>query len=222
MTVASVATQQAAVTNSGTASSTGALGALSSNMNTFLNLLMTQLQNQDPTSPLDSSQFTSQLVQYSSVEQQITTNTNLTSLIQLTQGNEVVQSAAMLGKQAQVASDHLSLQNGVATVDFNATLAGPASIVVTNSLGQQVATATVNAGQGANTWTWDGASSGGNTEPDGAYQVTVLQTDATGATVTVPTTIVGTVTGVTSTGSAVTVDMGALSVDFSALRSMQQ
>src|SRR5580698_7887306 len=77
---------------------TSALSSLSSNFSDFLSLLMTQLQNQDPTSPLDSNQFTSELVQFTSVEQQIDTNSNLTQLIQLTQASQIEQSAALIGK----------------------------------------------------------------------------------------------------------------------------
>ena len=90
MSIASVAAQQnsaLAATNAATASSgttatkstgSAALNSLSANFGDFLKLLMTQLQNQDPTSPLDTNQFTTELVQFSSVEQQINTNTSLT------------------------------------------------------------------------------------------------------------------------------------------------
>lgn len=221
MSVATVAGQQAATTAATAATSGSALGDLSGNLNTFLKLLMTQLQNQDPTSPLDTSQFTSQLVQYSSVEQQIQTNTNLTSLIQLGQGNEVVATASLLGKQAEVTSDHLALQSGAATVKFDTNTAGPVNVVVTNSAGQQVATATLDATVGSNTWKWNGANSAGNVQPDGSYGVTVLQTDQSGNTAALGTSVVGTVTGVDSNGTIVTVDMGALQVDFSKLRAME-
>src|SRR5487761_1937789 len=98
--------------------SVAALGALSSNFGNFLSLLMTQLQNQDPTSPLDTNQFTSELVQFSSVEQQIQTNTSLTQLIQLTQAGEVMQGSAMTGKQVTVTSSQIPLQNGQGTLQF--------------------------------------------------------------------------------------------------------
>ena len=103
-----------ASSTSSTASQTGntALTSLSSNFNDFLKMLMTQLQNQDPTSPMDTNQFTSELVQFSSVEQQINTNTSLTQLIQLTQAGEVMQASAMTGKKVTVSSDHVPLQNG--------------------------------------------------------------------------------------------------------------
>ena len=102
-TIASVAAQQsaanAASSQSSQSNTQNALSQLSGNFSDFLNMLMTQLQNQDPTSPLDTNQFTSELVQFSGVEQQINTNNSLTQLIQLTQAGEVMQSSAMAGNR---------------------------------------------------------------------------------------------------------------------------
>ncbi|HTW28990.1 MAG TPA: flagellar hook capping FlgD N-terminal domain-containing protein, partial [Acetobacteraceae bacterium] len=96
MSLASVAAQQSAANASAASQTTNnALSSLDGNFTDFLNMLMTQLQNQDPTSPMDSDQFTSELVQFASVEQQIDTNQSLTSLIQLTQGSEVIQGSQM-------------------------------------------------------------------------------------------------------------------------------
>src|SRR4029077_6144872 len=78
------------------------LVSLTSNFSDFLNLLMTQLRNQDPSSPMDANSFTSELVEFSSVEQQINTNTSLSQLIQLTQAADVTQATAILGKQVTV------------------------------------------------------------------------------------------------------------------------
>src|SRR5580698_3423462 len=114
---------------------TSALSSLSSNFSDFLSLLMTQLQNKDPTSPLDSNQFTSELVQFSSVEQQINTNTSLTQLIQLTQGGEVMQASAMTGKQVTVQSTQVPLQSGQGTINFTAPGVEPVAIAIYNSSG---------------------------------------------------------------------------------------
>ena len=78
-TTAAASSGSSAITQTGTS----ALGQLSGNFSDFLTMLMTQLKNQDPSSPMDANQFTSELVQFSSVEQQINTNGNLTQLIQL-------------------------------------------------------------------------------------------------------------------------------------------
>src|SRR3984957_7966170 len=115
MTTSPVSTTPAASTAS---QSTNPLTSLSSNFNDFLTLLTTQLQNQDPTSPMDASSFTSELVEFASVEQQISTNTNLTQLIQLTQAANVTQSSAILGKHVSVQSTQIPLQNATGTLNF--------------------------------------------------------------------------------------------------------
>src|SRR5271154_1591718 len=86
-------------TNTSSSTNNSAMQQLSGNMNTFLTLLTTQLQHQDPLSPMDSTQFTQQLVEYSQVEQQINTNTNLTNLISLQQTNSGAAAVGYLGKE---------------------------------------------------------------------------------------------------------------------------
>src|SRR5271168_5599778 len=130
-TAAGVSPAGSAISQTGTS----ALGSLSDNFSNFLSLLMTQLQNQDPTSPLDSNQFTSELVQFSSVEQQISTNSDLTQLIQLTQASQIEQSASLIGKPVTVTSPQLSLQNGSAEINFNTATEEPVGIAVYNSTG---------------------------------------------------------------------------------------
>jgi len=207
-------------TSSGSSSNSSAQSALTQNYNTFLTLLTTQLQNQDPLSPMDSSQFTQQLVAFSSVEQQINTNTNLTQLIQLTQDNTTVQSTALVGKQVQVTSSQLALQNGTAAIDFSPPSAEPVLLTVSNATGQALYSTTVNATQGANTWTWNGQTSAGITAPDGAYTVTAAAVASDGSTSALPFTVVGTVTGVQTSGGTVTVDLGKLSVNMTAVTSV--
>ena len=115
------------------------LKALTSNMNDFLKLLMTQLQNQDPTTPMDTSQFTAQLVQFSSVEQQVNINTGVQSLIQLAQSNNVLQSSALIGKTVTASTNQISLQNKTGNIQFGTPAAEPVTITVTDSTGGPVA-----------------------------------------------------------------------------------
>ena len=199
-----------------------ALGSLSGNITDFLKLLMTQLRNQDPTSPLDTNQFTSQFVQYSSVEQQINTNSSLNQLIQLTQSGDLLQSSAMVGHKVSVASDHLPLQNGAGGVQFTAPSAGPVAIAVYSDSGAKLANATVQATKGANGWTWNGDDLAGNAVKDGSYRVAVFGADGSGGAVALPFTVTGTATGVSSTGSALQLKLGAQSVDFATVRSIGQ
>jgi flagellar basal-body rod modification protein FlgD len=199
---------------------TSTLGSLANNFTDFLSLLMTQLQNQDPSSPMDSNQFTTELVQFTGVQQQLNTNSNLTQLIQLTQANQIEQSASMLGKPVTVTSPQLTLQNGASEINFNTTAAEPVAITVYNSAGAQVQTATLDSAAGANTWHWDGAGPNGTTLPDGAYKVTVTAVGAAAAKAQIPFTVTGTATSVMNNAGTVQVQMGGLTLPFSAVLSV--
>ena len=215
-TAASTAAAAAATsTTTGSAAAPNALASLTTNFNSFLNLLMTQLKNQDPSSPMDSSTFTTELVQFSSVEQQITTNSSLTSLIQATQGTEVIQATGVVGKQVTVNSAQLPLQNGTGSLSFTTAAAEPVSIAVQNSSGVTVLNESLTSNAGSNTWNWNGQDSTGTQLPDGAYAVTVTGTTAGSAAAPVPFTVTGTATGVTNSNGAVTLQLGAVSADFS-------
>lgn len=240
MSIASVAAQQNGVSTSGptatksgtsspgaastTAASTGTngLAALSNNYNDFLSLLTTQLKNQDPSSPLDANQFTTELVQFSQVEQQINTNQSLSQLIQLTQAGDVLQSSSLLGKHVNVTASQLALQNGSAELQFSATAGQQADISIYNSSGTKIAEQVITAQNGTNTWTWNGQDANGNTQPDGAYKVAVqsITGQGAGAGAALPFTVVGTATGVQNSNGNVQVSLGALSVPFSAIASV--
>lgn len=207
-----------AATSGAQATNTQALTALGSNLNDFLTMLMTQLQNQDPTQPLDSNQFTSELVQFASVEQQVNANTNLTTLIQLQQGGEMVQAGSLVGKQVTAQSSTLNLQNGSASLTVSPTTSEPVTVAVTSSSGVALTTQTVQAKPGGTSWTWNGETDAGQSLPDGTYSVAV--TDANGKAV--PFGIAGTVTGVQKSGSDVMLTLGnGQQVSFSSVQSTQ-
>src|SRR5208282_664684 len=127
MTTSSVTPTTTSSTAAATSSSSNssAMQQLSGNLNTFLTLLTTQLQHQDPLSPMDSTQFTQQLVEYSQVEQQIDTNSNLQSLISLQQNGAGAAAVGYLGKDVTVTNGNAALTNGSAT--WNYTLGTDAS-----------------------------------------------------------------------------------------------
>jgi flagellar basal-body rod modification protein FlgD len=201
-------------------SSNSTLTSLSSNFGNFLNLLMTQLQNQDPTAPMDANSFTSELVQFSSVEQQINTNTSLTQLIQLTQMADVTQASGIIGKQVTVQSNQIPLQNGSGSLVFTAPSAGPVSISVQDANGKILKQSTVSATSGANTWQWNGANNSGQTLPDGAYTVSVTSAAKNATATAVPFNVTGTATGVLNQGNAVNLQLGALTVPFTSVTSV--
>ena len=103
----------------GSTTGSSAFNQLSGNFQTFLTLLTTQLKNQDPTSPMDSNQFTQQLVEYSQVEQQINTNTNLQTLISQGTSNASAMTMGYLGKNVSITNGNASLTNGTANWTYN-------------------------------------------------------------------------------------------------------
>jgi flagellar basal-body rod modification protein FlgD len=214
--MSTIGTATAATANS---ASSSALGSLTNNFQNFLSLLMTQLKNQDPTSPLDTNQFTSQLVQFTSVEQQIATNRSLGQLIDLTQSGQVLQSSAMVGRTVEITSDQLALQDGTAKVKFDAPGDGPVNIAVYHANGTKIADGLVQAKAGANEWDWNGLNGAGRQMPDGAYRVAV--TSGIGdVTKALPFTVVGTATGVEQRDGGVRLQVGGLTVDFTAVKSV--
>ena len=214
MTIAAIAGQTATAAATTSAGST-ALGSLAGNFSDFLRMLMTQLKNQDPTSPMDANQFTTELVQFSGVEQQINTNNSLTQLIQLTQSQQVLQSASIVGHQVSVTSDQLSLQNSTAGVAFATPVAAPVTISIADSNGAVVTQVKIDATQGSNQWSWNGQNAMGAHMPDGVYNVSVTSGAAGKTAAAVPFTVIGTATGIAQSGTALTLQMGSLSTPFS-------
>ena len=205
----------ASATTAKPAASTSALGSLAGNFQDFLTMLMTQLKHQDPTTPLDPNQFTSELVQFSSVEQQINTNASLGQLIQLTQSGQMLQSAAIVGHVVNVTSNEISLQNGLGRLNITAPTAERITVGVFDSTGASITQSSITAAQGSNNWSWDGKNAAGVQMPDGAYKVTVTATGKNA--LAVPFSVVGTATGVTQTSTGLALNIGAQTVPFSAV-----
>ena len=194
----SVATQTA--TTSATATAAGinntTSNQLAGNFNEFLQLLTTQLQNQDPLSPMDTNQFTQQLVEFSSVEQQINTNTNLTTLISLQQANKSSQAVSFLGKTVAVSGNATQLQNGQATWGYSVSTPALATINISNSTGQVVYSTSQAIQPGQQTFTWNGIDANGTTWPSGLYTLSMTAVDANGQNTAVTTQSQGVVTAV--------------------------
>lgn len=217
-TISTAASQTS--TSSASTSSSSALSSLDSNFQDFLSMLMTQLQNQDPTSPMDTNQFTSELVQFSSVEQQINTNSDLSQLITATQSGEVIQGSSLVGKTVEVNSTKMPLQSSSGALTFTATSAGTTKITVADSSGATVYTTSVDATAGSNTWTWNGKTSSGTQLADGAYTVSVTGPGSSGSSSALSFTVAGKVTGVTKSGTSIELQLGSESVDFADVASV--
>lgn len=190
--------------------------SLTSNFNTFLTLLTTQLKNQDPLSPMDSNQFTQQLVQFSQVEQQINANQNLETLISLTKGRSSTDAVSYLGKTLTLTDGTAPLMNGNATwaysLDNDSTTT---RLMVLNAAGKAVYTADGETGSGLHAFNWNGKDSQGNTLPAGAYTLKVGASTADGTSIGTHVASQGTVTEVDLTGSEPMLMIGPLGVPLS-------
>jgi len=192
----------AAATSAGTTSSPAQAAAsaagpsLAGNFNQFLQLLTTQLQHQDPTSPLDPNQFTQELVQFASVEQQINTNTSLSTLISLQQTQQAASALQFLGATVAVSGTTAELANGRAAWSYSVSQPATASISISNSAGQTVFTTSQAVQPGAQTFTWNGRDGQGNVLPDGAYKIAITAVGANSQNVPVTTQVQGVVSGV--------------------------
>lgn len=171
---------------------------LSENFDTFLVLLTAQLQNQDPLSPMDSTQFTQQLVQFSQVEQQIRTNENLEALL-AQQGAAAAQlPLSYLGKAALLESNRASLfDEGSAQWTYSFT-GDPASVTITvkDAAGRIVHTADGVAAPGAHNFVWDGTKDDGTRAAPGTYTMSVTALDDAGKTMTPDINVIEIVSGV--------------------------
>jgi len=194
---------------------------LAGSFDNFLTLLTTQLKNQSPTDPLDTNQMTAQLVQFASVEQQISMNRNLEQMVSLQQAAQLTAAAPMLGRRVEVAGDSLPLQAGSATVRLPAAgHARMARVAVMDSSGRTVREAQVALGTTMQEWRWDGRDSTGKQLPDGAYKVAVSGANASGGNASVDFTVIGTATAAERNKGVLTLRMGAASYGFEAVRSI--
>jgi flagellar basal-body rod modification protein FlgD len=209
------------VTPSSSTSAAGSSGTLdfTSNFNTFLTLLTTQLKNQDPLSPMDTNQFTQQLVEFSGVEQQINTNTNLKQLIALQTDNEAVTAAPLVGDTIEYNSPTAGLSNGEAV--FSYTLpsnAGATSLSVVDASGNVVYSTSGQTTAGSYSFTWNGVTSAGLQEADGGqYSLQVAAADANNTPITATVAAYGVVNGVSIANNATTLDVGGTAVPMSEL-----
>jgi flagellar basal-body rod modification protein FlgD len=165
----------------------GAGGSKALGQEAFLKLLVAQLQNQDPLNPQENYEFVAQLAQFSSLEQSIGINERLDALALQNQGLQNSQIVGLVGKQATVKGDIVTLSGQGAIVPISFTLndaAEESTIVIRDAAGRMVRTIAVAAkAAGTVTVTWNGQNDAGNPQPAGPYKVTITAKNADGAPV---------------------------------------
>ncbi len=190
-----------ATTTSNTTSAS--ITGLAEDFGSFLKLLTTQLQNQDPTSPMDADQFTQQLVQFSGVEQQIRSNETLGELASLMQADQLSQSVRYLGAEVEAEGDVFRLgEDGVANIHYSLESSASTSLLkITDEFGRVVALKPGETSAGHHGLTWDGMGDDGVQRTDGSYKIEVLAQSAGGDPVSTSTKISGVVDGVEMDGT---------------------
>lgn len=161
------------ITGTGTSSVSGALDnvEIASNFTTFLQLLTTQLKNQNPLDPLDTNQFTQQLVQFAQVEQQMKSNDLLSGLVLLEESSEATAALAYVGSTVVVDGSTAQLANSQAKWTLNVSKPSTATITIKDATtGQSVYTGTIGVNPGNQAFTWDGRGNDGRVWPDGSYR----------------------------------------------------
>jgi len=210
-----------AASGSGSSSSSGqspndALNSLSGDYSNFLTLLTTQLKNQDPLSPMDTTQFTQQLVEFSNVEQQINGNKKLDQLIGLQSTANAYGAVGFVGTTISANSDQLPLQSGKAKFDYKIEhTSGAATLKILDAAGNIVMLKQVDATVGTHPVEWDGTDYFGNQLPDGAYTVAVSYQDANGKSYDAPITTYGKVDSAEISDGTVTLKLGDVTIPLS-------
>jgi flagellar basal-body rod modification protein FlgD len=202
-----------AATQTANAASTAIAGAtdktmIAGNFQTFLTLLTTQLKNQNPMDPLDTNQFTQQLVQFAQVEQQLKQNDQLATLVALEKTAQSTTALAFVGQTVAVDGKTAALVGGRATWSFNVPKPVSATISIANSTGQTVYTGAFTMSTGPQNFQWDGRDNAGTQWPAGNYTMSITAKDAGGQAVSVPTEIQGLVDSVDLTANPPTLSIG--------------
>jgi flagellar basal-body rod modification protein FlgD len=169
---------------------------IASNFTTFLQLLTTQLKNQNPLDPLDTNQFTQQLVQFAQVEQQMKSNDQLTTLVSLEKSAQSTTALAYVGATVAVDGSTAQLANGSATWNLNVSKPSTATVTIKDATGQTAYSGTFSVNPGNQKFTWDGRGNDGKLWPDGAYTMTATGADTNGQSTGISTEVQATVDSV--------------------------
>lgn len=183
---------------------------IAQNFDTFLSILTTQLRNQNPLDPLDTNQFTAQLVQFTGVEQQLKTNEFLETLMLSGQNSAKADAVSYIGKQVTASGKTGSLTKDEAVFwAYNApTNIANATVTIKNAQGNVVYSETGSLKSGPGTFRWDGIGSDGSPLPEGVYTIDIKGTNSAGTGVNVSTSTMGIVTAVDFSGKVPMLTVG--------------
>jgi len=190
------------------------------NKDDFLQLFITQLKNQDPLNPQDSSQFVTQLAQMTQVEQAYNTNTNLQSLITAVNSSSSISATSFIGKTIMSSGNSIYSTGTGAQVTFNLPAATTSTTVTINDAsGNAVRTIALGAGSsGDNYVKWDGKGDNGAALAAGGYTFSVSGTASNGTTVTGTTYTTGVVDSISYNGTSPVLQIGPLKIPLASVK----
>ncbi|ARO53110.1 flagellar hook capping protein [Methylorubrum zatmanii] len=213
-------TSSTSITGASTASTTDTK-SIAGNFTQFLTLLTTQLKNQNPLDPLDTNQFTQQLVQFAGVEQQLKTNSSLDTILTNSKAASASSASGLIGRTITADGATTDLTNGKATWTLTPDRAAARAVITLKaSDGTVVATKTTTLKAGAQPFEWDGTGTSGLSAKDGRYTITVDALDTTGTKVAVDTKVSGVVDGVDLSGSEPVLTIGTARVPASSVKTL--
>lgn len=203
----------------------GAVPSAEEGRNTFLRLLVAQLEHQDPVKPMENAEFTAQLAQFSALEQMEAMNANFEALLSNQEANSRMQAVDFIGKTVQAKGDTIQVHQGEA-LPLRYTLDAPSaqvSISIANAAGEVVHTLTEGEqSAGVHTVAWPGQDAFGNILPDGTYHFTVTASDQTGNPVAAGTSTQGVVAGVEYVENRPYLVVGDSRIDLSSVLSVRE
>lgn len=221
MSTVTTSTTTSAATTSSTSNAATSRTTIAQNFDTFLTLLTTQLKNQNPTDPLDTNQFTAQLVQFATVEQQIRSNQNLESILALQKAAQTSNAVGFLGQQV-TAEGQTTYMDPTKGANWSYSVAKPAKATVTirDKDGTTVFAeeTTLNAGDG--TYQWDGRGTSGAKLAAGDYTINIAAKDAAGTPVSVSTEVKGIVDEVDMSGTTPVLRVGSVTLSMDKVKSI--
>lgn len=197
--------------------------SLAETFDTFLTLLTTQLQYQDPLDPMDTNEFTSQLVEFTGVEQAIATNDKLDALISLQNTSQLNDVVSYIGKTVSADGIVLMLKDGSSTINY--ALGGNASevnILIIDEQGETVRTLEGKTEVGEHDIVWDGLDDDGDPLEDGLYGFLVTAIDADDNPVPLVQGTAGEVTGVKVVNGEVVLEIGELEIELKKVLTIKQ
>lgn len=198
--------------------------SLAGDFDDFLTLLTTQLQNQDPLAPADSTEFTNQLVAFAGVEQQINTNQKLDSLVSLQFSNAFASSLSYVGLDANYLSNE-AFYDGEAPVEISYALDGEpatANLFIYDEAGTIIQEFDLASIEGVREITWDGTTKTGVKAPAGTYTLAIEAVDAAQQPITDSIVVKGRISGLETQNGSIFALVGERAVPVGSIINVSQ